>query len=162
MDLKEELVSRLDYDPSSGVISWKNIKENLRRGKEVKAYLTEKGYYRISYKKRTFAVHRIAWRIHYGDWPHDCIDHINMIGIDNRIANLRVCSCAENLRNRGVTSQNKSGVKGVYWEKQTKRWVAQIKKDYIVVYREFFTSLAEAETQVKLHRRIFHGEYARD
>src|SRR3546814_1788886 len=43
--------------------------------------------------------HRVAWAIHYGEWPNGQIDHINGDPSDNRIANLRDVSALENARN---------------------------------------------------------------
>ena len=43
---------------------------------------------------------RLAWFYVYGEWPKQCIDHINRIKTDNRIANLRDVSHKENMANR--------------------------------------------------------------
>jgi hypothetical protein len=55
------------------------------------------------------------------------VDHKFGDGLDNRKANLRICTHAQNQMNRGVPSNNKSGFKGVCWHKNMKRWVAYIK-----------------------------------
>lgn len=53
------------------------------------------------------------------------VDHTNNDGLDNRKSNLRVCTTAQNLANRGfLPTRNKSGFKGVSFN--GKRWVAQI------------------------------------
>ncbi len=52
------------------------------------------------------------------------IDHINGDTLDNRKANLRVCTNAENIRNRCRDKDNASGFKGVTCE--GKKWLAQI------------------------------------
>lgn len=54
------------------------------------------------------------------------VDHINMKGLDNRKENLRLCTKAENMRNRNKTKLNKSGYKGVYLDFNN-QWKAQIR-----------------------------------
>ena len=49
-------------------------------------------------------------------------DHINGDGLDNHRANLRVCSHAENMRNSRKRVNNKSGFKGVSWNKAKGKW----------------------------------------
>lgn len=59
------------------------------------------------------------------------VDHINGNKLDNRRSNLRICTNQLNSLNRsGLNKNNKSGCRGVYWDKTTKSWSAQIKIDY--------------------------------
>lgn len=51
-------------------------------------------------------------------------DHINGNKLDNRRANLRVCTHAENMRNR--SPYGVSQFLGVHWNKACNRWVASI------------------------------------
>lgn len=53
-------------------------------------------------------------------------DHINGITLDNRIENLRVCTSAENNRNRRISRNNTSGFLGVSYDKKANKWRAQI------------------------------------
>jgi hypothetical protein len=53
------------------------------------------------------------------------IDHVNGDTLDNRRMNLRVCSHAENMRNRRLNRNNKSGFKGVVCHGN--KWRAEIK-----------------------------------
>lgn len=55
------------------------------------------------------------------------IDHINNDGMDNRSANLRPATHAQNICNRKKSAKpSRSKYKGVYWKEPNKKWVAQI------------------------------------
>ena len=54
--------------------------------------------------------------------------HINRNKLDNRDENLRFCTHSENRINSGLRKDNTSGIKGVYWDKNRKKWVAVIKR----------------------------------
>ena len=55
------------------------------------------------------------------------VDHINGDGLDNRRANLRVCTHQQNLANaRKWRTRTSSRYKGVTRNKQTQKWIAQI------------------------------------
>lgn len=85
----EMIRNALDYDPATGVIRWKDIPSNPRRGK-IAGSKTNTGYLSIMIGKRVrFFAHRAAWFLHHGKWPSGVIDHINRNRADNRIENLR-------------------------------------------------------------------------
>lgn len=54
-------------------------------------------------------------------------DHINRNKLDNRRSNLRTATRSQNNFNTPAPMNNTSGVKGVWWSKQWKRWYAQIR-----------------------------------
>lgn len=54
------------------------------------------------------------------------IDHYNHVKFDNRKFNLRICNNQENSQNTTLRSTNKSGVKGVFWNKDRNKWEAYI------------------------------------
>ena len=56
------------------------------------------------------------------------VDHINGNGLDNRLENLRFCNNSENVINQGTRSDNKSGQRGVRFDKRYKSWVSSIQK----------------------------------
>ncbi len=70
--------------------------------------------------------HRLAWLFVHGVWPKEQIDHRNGIRDDNRFVNLREATLAENNQNRGVSPRNTSGHTGVYFNKKTGKWHAEI------------------------------------
>lgn len=54
------------------------------------------------------------------------IDHINGDPKDNRWANLRSVISAENAKNQKRRKDNTSGVCGVYWREDSRKWRAMI------------------------------------
>lgn len=54
------------------------------------------------------------------------IDHKNHDVFDNRKSNLRICKKQQNQFNQKVRSDNKLGIKGVHFRKDTKKWRACI------------------------------------
>lgn len=59
-------------------------------------------------------------------------DHKNRNTLDCRKNNLRIVSNSFNMMNSKKRKHNNSGYKGVYWEKDSKKWKAQI----MVMYKE--------------------------
>ena len=59
--------------------------------------------------------------------PDAFVDHINHDTLDNRRSNLRACTCAQNAYNKKLSSANRSGFKGVCWDRERSMWVAHIK-----------------------------------
>lgn len=89
------------------------------------------------------------------------VDHISGDSLDNRRANLRLCTKAENNRNRTVMqSTNTSGYRGVSWQTSRQRYVAQIKLDRKPRNLGRFLCPIEAAIVRDMAAIAFHGEYA--
>ena len=58
---------------------------------------------------------------------HQYVDHINHNPLDNRRANLRLCTNSQNSMYRHRQSNNRSGYKGVSWSLVANRWRVYIK-----------------------------------
>jgi hypothetical protein len=86
------------------------------------------------------------------------IDHIDGDGTNNKWDNLRNATSAQNNHNRKMSSRNKSGVKGVFWETSRKRWRAAIGPQSWVAR---FKTFEEAVAAVNAKRAEMHGEFAR-
>lgn len=93
------LRATLLYDPDTGVFTRAITRGSLAAGTKAGS-LNRVGYWQIGVCGRTYTAQRLAWFYVHGDWPDGDIDHINRDKLDNRIANLRVISRSENLRNR--------------------------------------------------------------
>lgn len=105
--------------------------------------------------KKTILMHRAVLIVPDGRF----VDHINGDKLDNRRANLRLCSSAENLRNRGAPSNNTSGFKGVSFDRARGTWKAQIDVHGVKKARRARTPEAAARAYNELAKR-FHGEFA--
>lgn len=91
----------------------------------------------------------------------EMVDHINGNGLDNRRENLRLATASQNQQNRGKQQNNTCGVKGVYWDKQHKRWRARIWCNGQSIHIGFFTTLEEAAAAYCVKARELFGEFAR-
>lgn len=116
--------------------------------------------YVVRYVGRTTIVrmHRVVTGVPVGD--ERCVDHINGDKLDNRRCNLRVCSKAENNRNRRISRNNTSGYKGVSWHKDNQRWQAQIRAGGKVIPLGMFETAEAASDAYKAAATRLHGEFA--
>ena len=78
------------------------------------------------YPSTTIKTKRIRLHVFLGLKWHD---HQNRNKLDNRRKNLRPCTYSQNGTNKGLRSDNTSGVIGVYWFNRDKKWKSQINID---------------------------------
>lgn len=89
------------------------------------------------------------------------VDHKDGDGLNNRRSNLRPCTNAENLRNRGPQINNKTGAKGVHLCNRSKKFVSKITVDGKIIYLGAFTNVQEASTAYDRAAIKYHGQFAR-
>jgi hypothetical protein len=89
------------------------------------------------------------------------VDHIDCDGLNNVRSNLRAATHLENQRNCRISSRNTSGVKGVYWQKATQKWVAQIRVKGRVQRLGSFHTIDEAADAYATASKSFHGDFGR-
>lgn len=94
-------------------------------------------------------------------FPDSFVDHINGNGLDNRKENLRLVTHAENMRNRRVQANNKSGFRGVH-QKKDGFWYAQIKIDGVQKYLGCYKTPQEASAVYEKEAEIQYGEFRRN
>lgn len=88
------------------------------------------------------------------------IDHINHRKFDNRKHNLRECTYSNNNMNRGLHSNNTSGVTGVSWNKNIEKWCATIR---INGKQKHLGSFKNFEDAVKIRKEAeekYYREYS--
>jgi hypothetical protein len=155
-----ELRTWLSYDPASGHLTWLKRSGHIKPG-TVAGTPHSLGYIILKLRTRRYYAHRLAWAIHFGEWPPEQIDHINGNGRDNRIVNLRLANNSQNNTNHlGPRRNNTSGMTGVYWRKPEHKWVAQIVVDgrHITLGR-FDTRLRAVMARLEAEAK-YQGDYA--
>ena len=137
----------------------------LLKGKPKKAYFISTGYLMVDLCKNSQRTHYLIHRLvaeafipNPSNLP--CIDHINTIKTDNRVENLRWCSCKENMNN--PLTREHINIKIRSKEVQEKRLATVRKKQSchceIPVYyideqgkKISFKSMSEAQRQTNVH-----------
>lgn len=141
------------YDPETG-------KFYGAKGTEVGSVNKKSGYVYVHAERKHMLAHRVAWRVFYGVWPKDQLDHINGDRGDNRIANLREATRSQNMAN---SAGRRSGLKGIIIQRKPglkKKFGAALRKDG----KNYFFGNYETEEEahaayVKAARELF-GEFA--
>ena len=149
------LRDRVRYDPQTGEFF------STASGLKVGFVNDERsGYIFVSIgKTQKVRAHRAAFALMTGEWPKVDVDHINGDRIDNRWANLRECSSAENSRNRRLNRDNKSGYTGVHWHSSVKRWVAKICVAGRFIHLGVFSTAEEAAIAYAKGAIKHHGDF---
>lgn len=123
----ERLKESLRYDEGSGLFSWiKTGRRNIKSG-DLAGHIDRQGYVQIMLDGKMYLAHRLAWFYVTGEWPKHQIDHIDGNKGYNAFSNLRDVVQAVNMQNQGRPQRsNKSGFRGVSFEKATNKWRADI------------------------------------
>ncbi len=118
------------------------------------------GYWQVGIDGKRMQAHRVIFALCHGYAPEQ-VDHINGDKLDNRVENLRAATNAQNHWNTGLRSTNKSGVKGVHWNKMASKWAAECRAGGRVNFLGLFDDLDDAAQAVEAFRSEHHGAYAR-
>lgn len=166
----------LSYDLETGLFTWKPRESkwfkteasckswNTRYANKHALTTNAHGYREGAILNRAYRAHRVAYAIHHGAWPEETIDHINGVPDDNRIVNLRSVSHAENGKNQKLSTNNTSGVVGVFWCNTYQKWQAQIrikgKNENLGRFTDKKDAIKARQDAEKLHG--FHENHGRD
>lgn len=112
------------------------------------------GYGKINVKGRGMLAHRYAWELENGPIPDEMmIDHRCHNPSCISIEHLRLATNKLNMEHQvRAHKNNKSGVRGVYWQAQRRKWAAQVRHNKKSIYLGLFLTIEEAEAAVKAKR----------
>ena len=155
-----ELKEVLEYNHDTGVFTW--LKSNGPRAKvgNVAGYKNCYGYICIMLRSKKYKAHRLAYLYMTGKFPENFIDHINHIKDDNRWTNLRDATNSQNQYNTKKPRTNKSGYKGVCWNKRYKKWESKIKYMSKTIHLGRYTTPQEAAEAYKKKAIELFGEFS--
>tara|TARA_R110000772_G_scaffold257304_1_gene374041 strand:+ start:103 stop:573 length:471 start_codon:yes stop_codon:yes gene_type:complete len=129
-----------------GKVQNKKTKRYLKQSENGPGYLQVNLY---NNKSKIHKIHRLI-ALYYIPNPDNkiCVDHINRNRTDNRLDNLRWATHSENNQNRGVSKNNKSGIKCICYCKTHNRYV----------YRKGIKGLIQHKTFKTLEEAIEYKE----
>lgn len=115
-------------------------------------------YIRIYYNKQFYLLSRLIFLMFYGYLP-ECVTFKDKNTLNTRIENLLEANKSEITYRRRIPSHNKTGVKGVYFNKKSNKYVAQITKNQRVIYIGRYNKKEDAERFYLEEKEKYHGEF---
>jgi hypothetical protein len=155
---QEQLKEFFDY--KDGNLYWKIKKcRNVAIGQKAGSY-APRGNIDIMINGKVYKAHRLIFLFHYGYLPK-ILDHKDGNPLNNKIENLREATNSQNMCNTKLNVNNKSGEKGVIWDKRISKW-----RTFCTISKKQYTSgsysdLDKAIESVRKLRESLHMEFAR-
>lgn len=119
--------------------------------------------WKIGIDSRLYYVSRIIYFMRHGVDPYPLeVDHKDRNSLNNLVENLRLGGSLLQVQNRGMHSNNKSGVKGIHWDKQSSKWRARIMVANKNKYLGRYATLKEAAEARNAAVREYFPEEAWD
>lgn len=148
---QERIKEVINYCPDTGIFTWLKPKQNCKVG-DVAGCINGHGYMRVTIDSEYCISSRLAFLYMEGYWPENEVDHINHKKDDNRWCNLRHVSRQCNAKNRILSSKSVSGVTGVAFAKDRKKWKAYIsvnKRQQSLGYYKTLKNAVEARLEAE-------------
>ena len=146
------------FEYKDGDLYWKKVTTNrVKIGSKVGSKHNA-GYLQTALLGKPYLLHRIIFSMQNGYIPKE-IDHIDGNRQNNKIENLREVTRSENNWNQKLSIKNTSGIKGVNWNKKTKKWSARLKiLGKVKTFGEYFDKEV-AKFIVETMRHKYHKEF---
>lgn len=156
---QHELKLILDYNPDTGIFTWKLWRGGNAIAGSVAGHVDTRGHVQICINGKMYAAHRLAFLYMTGKFPDQLTDHVNCKKTDNRWNNLRPATPSQNCHNARRYKNNTSGFKGVSFHHG--KWNGRVKKNGITHDCGHHQSPEKANQAVISKRNELHGVYAR-
>lgn len=162
-DDKDVLARLLSYSPEAGELRWL-VSRGAAKAGDLAGYdwthpPSGRRYRLLGVGGKMHRAHRVIWLLQTGSWPPPDmdVDHVNGDGLNNRWANLRLATRAQNTANSRLGKGNRSGFKGVSYYARAGKWRAVLGKKHLGL----FDTPEEAHARYCGSAAEKYGEFAR-
>lgn len=156
-----KLRALIRYTPADGRFFWLQDRGAFKAGDEL-CHRRPDGYgsvtVRMEGRKWRILFSRLAWVLMTGENPKNEIDHADTDPSNDRWANLREATAGQNKCNRKIRKDNKTGLKGVSFHRQSGLWRMRYGSDGKTSYHSTAEAAAAAYRSTAAHK---YGEFAR-
>jgi hypothetical protein len=112
-------------------------------------YTNSSGYGEIQLNRKKILAHRVSYSLASGQIPDGMhVDHRCMVKLCANPQHLRLVSPKQNMEHRNSYRNSSTGVRGVRWDKQRRRYRAQVTHHGKHIHVGSFASLEDAERAV--------------
>ena len=159
MELTQKLLNEY-FEYKDGELYWKKPTAKKIRIGSIVGSVDARGYKKVRFFNKVYAVHRIIFLMHHGYLPTE-IDHKDNNKINNKIENLRPATVNQNRQNALTRKDNSSGAKGVSFDKNKNKWNVRIQVNKKTKRIGYFEDLELADLVAQEARDLYHGEFAK-
>jgi hypothetical protein len=163
-NLFEYLTNNFEY--REGALYWRvtpftknQVKQGDRAGWDNGISRSGRRYRRVEINGKCYYEHKLIYMFHTGEMP-EYLDHIDNDSLNNKIENLRPCTHQQNMLNKKMYKNNTSGIKGVFFEKDRRKWKAVISVDKKQITVGRYNSMDDAiEARKKAETKHYNKEF---
>ncbi len=157
----DRLRDRLDYNPDTGVFKWKKpFPKNMRKDGTA-GYSGRDGVIQIEIDGKAYLAHRLVFLLEDGVFPKNLVDHRDGVRNNNRRINLRKATSCQNNQNAKIRIDNKTGIKGVFFNKSNGKYRVVINFQKKAYHLGYYEDLDAANQNATTFRNRLHDNFAR-
>lgn len=155
----QDLIKEVRYD--NGELYW-TCQDRFKSRNLIQpaGCVNSKGYRVLGFKGKQYYSHMVIFFMKNNYLPTQ-VDHKDGNTLNNFDWNLRESTVAQNQWNAAKSSRNKSGAKGVSWDKKNGRWHVSVCANGIRHFGGLHLTLERAVEVANELRKELHGSYAK-
>ena len=151
----EELQTKLEYNPDTGLFRWLDKGPVTRKPGWFAGHISKTGYHTIRIYKKLYKASRLAWLLYHKTPPVYFIDHIDGNPLNNKIENLRDVPQSKNAQNRHRFVGK--CLPGTCYDASRHKYVAQITVNYKNIHLGRFEKETEAHLAYLKAKEKYHS-----